>query len=137
MSNEKGTLSFPGRNGNEQSCAVNYVLDIRDFKGRAGFPWLLIAANLHLPVRILSLWLRSEGGDNGRSESWIYRHRWLFRDPKKANGPGVQPNADGKDQRAIEIMRENPTMSARALSRLLKEHGIARNKDWVWKHRCD
>ena len=97
----------------------------------------MIAANPHLSVRVLSLWLLSEGESYERSESWIYRKRWLFRDPEKANRPGVQPNADGKDQRALKIMRENRTMSARGLSRLLKEHGIARNKDWVWKHRCD
>jgi hypothetical protein len=137
MPNEKGTMDFPSGSGSTRTYAVNYVLDIRDFKGRAGFPWLLIAANPHLPVRVLALWLRSEGANNERSESWIYRHRWLFRDPEKSNGPGVQPNADGKDGRAIQIMRQNSTLSARKLSRLLKEHGINRNKDWVWKHRCD
>ena len=52
-------------------------------------------------------------------------------------GVGLQPDVDGKDRRAIEIMRENSTLSARKLSLLLKEHGIPRNKDWVWKHRCD
>lgn len=132
-----GTLEFDSLSGKRQSREVNYVLDIRDFKGRPGFPWLLIAANPRLSVRVLSLWLTSEGESYKRSESWIYRHRWLFRDPERAYGPGVQANADGKDQRAIGIMRDNPTLSARGLSRLLKEHGIDRNKDWVWKHRCE
>jgi hypothetical protein len=132
-----GTLHWGGQYGPEQTRPINYVIDIRDFKGRAGFPWLVIAANPHLSLHVLRMWLKSEGDDYERSESWIYRRRWLFEDPKKANGIGRQPNVDGKDEYAIKIVRENPTMSARALSRLLKEHGIVRKKDWVLKHRCD
>jgi len=132
-----GTLRWGGEYGPEQTRPINYVIDVRDFKGRPGFPWLLIAANPHLSVNVLWMWLRSEDKKYERSQSWIYRRRWLFEDPEKANGVGRQPNVDGKDGRAIAIMRENPTLSARAMSRLLKEHGIVRNKDWVLKHKCD
>jgi len=137
MPSGKGTLRWEGDSGKEQTREVNYVIDIRDYRGRPGFTWLVIAANPHLSVRALWWWLASEEGDYQRSQSWIYRRRWLFEDPMKANGIGRQPNVDGKDGRAIAIMRENPTMSARALSRLLKEHGIVRKKDWVLKHKCD
>jgi hypothetical protein len=78
-----------------------------------------------------------EDADYQRSRSWIARKRWLFEDPNNVNHPGEKPNADGRDSRAISIIRENRTMSARALARLLSEHGIRRGKDWVLKHRCD
>jgi hypothetical protein len=132
-----GTIRFEDWNGKEQTREVNYVIDIRDYRGRAGFPWLIVAANPHLSVRTLWHWLLLEGGHNPRSEGWIYKRRWMFQDPEKANKPGGQANVDGKDERAIQIMRENPILSARGLSLLLKKYGISRNKDWVWKHRCD
>lgn len=132
-----GVLEFDSPSGKRQSREVNYVLDIRDYRGRAGYPWLVIAANPQLSVYALWLWLLSEGGKNERGESWIKRRRWLFQDPNVAKGTGGQANADGKDGRAVKIMRENPTMSARNLVRLLKENGIRRGKDWVLKHKCD
>jgi hypothetical protein len=132
-----GTLRWGGQYGPEQTRPINYVLDIRDFKDRPGFPWLVIAANKHLSVDVLRMWLESEGANYQRSRSWIARKRWLFEDPNNVNRPGDKPNADGKDGRAISIIRENRTMSARALARLLSEHGIRRGKDWVLKHRCD
>ena len=132
-----GVLEFDGLSGKRQSRRTNYVIDIRDYKGRAGYPWLVIAANPHLSVNVLWLWLLSEGGKNERGQSWIKRRRWLFQDPEKTGVAGVQANADGRDGRAVAIMRENPTMSARSLVRLLKEHGIRRGKDWVLKHKCD
>jgi len=132
-----GTLRWESDSGKEMSRPVNFIIDIRDYKGRAGFPWLVIAANPHLSVNALWWWLWSEGGKNKRGESWIKRRRWLFQDPEKAGAAGGQANADGKDGRAVKIMRENPTMSARGLVRLLKENGIRRGKDWVLKHKCD
>jgi len=137
MEKPTGTLRWESDSGKEMTREVNFIIDIRDYKGRAGFPWLVMAANPHLSVSALWWWLWSEGGKNQRGESWIKRRRWLFQDPKTANGPGGQPNADGKDGRAVKIMRENPTMSARGLVRLLKENGIRRGKDWVLKHKCD
>jgi hypothetical protein len=124
-----GALEFDGLSGKRQSRPINYVIDIRDYKGRPGYPWLVIAANPHLSVYVLWLLLSSEGGRNERGESWIKRRRWLFQDPNKAAGAGGQANADGRDGRAVKIMRENPTMSARSLVRLLKENGIRRGKD--------
>lgn len=130
-------ISWKDWDEKEHSREVNYVIDIRDYKGRPGFPWLVIAANPHLSVNVLWRWLTSEGKNYERSESWINRRRWLFQDPEKATSTGRQPNADGRDGRAIAIMQENPTLSARAMSRLLKEHGIRRDKNWVLRHRCD
>jgi hypothetical protein len=138
MSDRKptGTFQFQGLGGKLESRPINFVIDIRDYKGRDGYPWLVIAANPHLSVYVLWLLLFFEGGKNERGESWIKRRRWLFRDPEEVR-VGRQANADGKDDRAVNIMRENPTMSARGLVRLLKQHGIHRGKDWVLKHKCD
>lgn len=132
-----GVLEFHGPSGKPQSRPVNFVIDIRDYKGRAGYPWLVIAANPHLSVYALWMWLLTEGGKNERGESWIKRRRWLFRDPEEVKGAGGIANADGRDGRAVNIMRENLTMSSRNLVRLLKEKGIRRGKDWVLKHKCD
>jgi hypothetical protein len=132
-----GRINWEDWNGKKQTRPVNYVVDIRDFKGTPGFPWLVIAANKHLSVDVLRMWLESEDLDYQRSRSWIARKRWLFEAPNNVNKPGEKPNADGKDGRAISIIRENRTMSARALARLLSERGIRRGKDWVLKHKCD
>lgn len=132
-----GVFEYVSLSGKRETRPINYVIDIRDYEGRAGYPWLVMAANHHLSVYALWLWLLSAGGKNRRGESWVKRRRWLFRDPDAVGGPGGRPNLDGKDERAVEIMRENPTMSARSLVRLLKDHGIRRGKDWVLKHKCD
>lgn len=132
-----GVLEFEGASGKRLTRPISYVIDIRDYKGRPGYPWLVIAANPQLSVYALWVWLLSEGGKNERGESWIKRRRWLFRDTEEVNCAGGQANADGRDERAVKIMRENPTMSARSLVRLLRENGIRRGKDWVLKHKCD
>jgi hypothetical protein len=132
-----GTLRWTDLRGKEQTRETNRTININDFKGLPGYPLLVLAANRHLSGGVLEALLELAGGKNLRSRSWIYRRRWLFLDPETAQGSGPQPNADGRDPRAVAIMRENPTLSLRDLSRLLAQHGIKRGKDWVRQHRCD
>jgi hypothetical protein len=128
------TMSWTDWRGKEQTRLVNMTLELKGYKGTPGHALLIIAANRHLSVGDLDRLLDSE--DIERSRSWIQRRRWLFSDPDAANAPGPKPNADGKDNRAIAIMRDNSNLSVRQLSYLLKQHGIRRGKDWVMKKRC-
>jgi hypothetical protein len=133
---DKVTLFWEGQRG-KTTREVNLTLDIRDFEGRPGYVWLFLAANTHLSYDAMVLWLglqKWKGAE--RSRSWLQRRRWLFEPPDKVNNTGVKQNADGRDARAMTIMQEYPTMSARALSRLLKERGINRSKNWVLRNRC-
>lgn len=131
------TLTWTDWRGKEQVRTVNHVLDIRDFRGTAIYPWLLIAANTHLSVG--NLWeflclVAEEFPRVERSRSWIHRKRWMAQPPDAVN-PINRPNSDGKDARALKIMAGNPNLSLRGVVRLLSEHGIRRGKDWVCKNR--
>ena len=120
--------------GKEQTREVNYAINIADFRGRAGYIWLLMAANPHLSVADLLRFLHASGETRAlRSETWIKTRRWMFKD---AGSVGVKPDADGLDEDAFEIMRTSPELSARKLSLLLKQHGIRRGKSWVQMNRC-
>lgn len=132
---EKGTLSWQNGRDKQESREVHYTLDTRNHRGEPGFALLAIAANTHLSVADLQRLLESEGV--GRSRSYIQRRRWLFQQTDTVNHSGHKPNADGKDAPALTIMRANPTLSVRQLSRLLSEAGIDRSRDWVRRHRCD
>lgn len=131
-----GKLTWTDLRGREQIRTTNETINIEDFRGTPGFPWLVIAANRHLSAEVLATWLEGEGENYRRSRSWIAKRRWLFQDPDIVNKVGERPDRDGKDAQAIEILRENRTMSARDLARLLKQNGISRGKDWVLKNRC-
>ena len=117
----------------DQVRKVNMHLDVGDFKGLAGFPWLLMAANPHLSVTdLVRAYLHIGGGK--RSRSWFDRRRWLF---VRDRPPGAKPDLDGLDMRARELMAEHSTRSAREVSRLLKAAGINRSREWVRRHRCE
>lgn len=60
----------------------------------------------------------------------------MFEDPN-ALKPASRPHPDGKDDRAVAIMRQYPALSLRDLSKLLAANGIRRGKDWIRQHRCD
>lgn len=133
--NETGTLTWTNGRGKEESRPINYTLDIREHIGEPGWALLAIAANTHLSVSDLVRLLDDLGGVE-RSRSWLQRRRWLFQQPGAVNAPN-KTNRDGKDNWAIGMMAENPTLSVRQLVRLLAKQGISRNREWVRCHRCD
>lgn len=124
------TLSRSNWRGKIETKPVKQTLDIRDFKGRAGYALLLIAANPHLSVTDILECLRLVGV--GRSRTWVSKRRWLFHDEA---GQGAKADVDGNDARALKIMAANPTLSLRDVSRLLSEAGIDRSREWVRRHR--
>lgn len=126
--------------GKKQTRVINHIIDIRKFLGTPGYPLLVLAANTHLAVSVILMFLglqdrETPGMERGRS--WTTRRRRLFQQPDTVNAVGPTANADGNEARAVNIMRENTNLSARGLSRLLKEHGIARSAEWCLWHRCD
>jgi hypothetical protein len=127
-------ITWTNWRGRQESREVNDVLDIRDHGGEPGWAMLAIAANTHLSVADLLRLLEANGV--GRSRSWVQRRRWMFQQPDAKNSPGTKPNKDGKDARAIQILRANPKMSVRQLARELLKSGIVRSREWVRRHRC-
>lgn len=126
------TLGEPDRYGREQTRTVNLTIDIRDFKDKAGFAYLLMAANPHLSVRDTQDVLAAVGEQHERPVGWISRRRWLFHGKGKS---GPKLNSDGKDEKARRIMEENPRLSSRQMVYLLREKGIRRSREWVRKNR--
>ena len=115
---------------------ISYRLDINaaEFKGRAGMPWLIMAANVGLSLSNLQEIMAAYG--YWRPQSWISRRRWIFFDADYVRNAGGRPrNADGQDERAYKIMDQHPHVSARQLAHILRKRGIKRGKDWVLKHR--
>jgi hypothetical protein len=53
MPDKKGTISRTDGHEKKQARETNLTLDIRDFLGTPGFPWLVIATNRHLSVYVL------------------------------------------------------------------------------------
>jgi len=128
-------------NGHEKKVTreVNETISLRDYLGTACYPLLVLFANPQLSVSDIGRWLRLTARTTPgteRPDGWIQKRRWMTEKPGAAPG-GPRPNGDGKDARAVAIMRDNPKLSARKLLALLNERGIARNKDWILKHRCD
>ena len=126
------TLDEPDRYGREQVRTVNLTIDIRDFKDKAGFAWLVMAANPHLSVRDIQEVLANVGEQHERPRGWISRRRWIFHGSQK---PGTRRNADGLDEKARKIMAENPHLSNRQIVHVLRENGIRRSREWVRKNR--
>lgn len=132
------TMWFTNGRNKRVNREVNETINLQDYLGTACYPLLVIFANPHLSVADIGMWLslmaRTTPGTE-RPDSWIQKRRWMTKKPGEATG--VRPNGDGNDARAVSIMRANPKLSARKLATLLSEHGIARNKDWVVRRRCD
>lgn len=130
---------FENGRGKKVTREINETINLRDHLGTACYPLLVIFANPQLSVADIRLWLsmlaRTTPGTE-RPDSWIQKRRWMTKKPGEAS-TGTRPSSDGKDARAVAMMRENPSLSARKLVALLGEHGIARNKDWIVQHRCD
>jgi hypothetical protein len=126
------TYDEPDRYGQERVRTVNRIIDIADFTDRAGFAYLLMAANPQLSVRDTQEVLASVGEQHERPVGWISRRRWLFHGVGKS---GAKPNPDGKDAEARRIMAENPRLSNRQMVYLLRENGIRRSREWVRQNR--
>jgi hypothetical protein len=114
---------------------ISYRVDIdaRDFKGRAGLPWLIMAANVNLSINQLLDVMAAYGCQ--RTRSWVARRRWIFFDANYVRNAGGQADTDGQQARAYRLMDEYPSVSAREMVRILRDAGIKRGKDWVLKHR--
>jgi hypothetical protein len=114
---------------------IQYRVDIdaREFKGRAGLPWLIMAANVNLSINQLLDVMAAYGCQ--RTRSWVARRRWVFFDANYVRQSGGQADADGQQGRAYRLMDEHPSVSAREMVRVLRDAGIKRGKDWVLKHR--
>jgi hypothetical protein len=108
-------------------------IDVRQFQGRAGMPWLIMAANVNLSVNDLLEVMAAHGYE--RTRSWVSRRRWIFFDANYVRNAGGIRNADGQEARAYRIMDQHPHVSARELARILRRSGIKRGKDWVLKNR--
>ena len=132
MKSWKLTYHEPDRYGRKRVRTVNRILDIADFQERAGFAYLLMAANPHLSVRDIQAVLSNIGEQHERPAGWLSRRRWLFHGKGEA---GRKPNADGMDDKARAIMAEHPSLSSRQTVYLLRKYGIRRNKNWVLKNR--
>jgi len=114
---------------------IRYRVDIdaREFKGRAGMPWLIMAANVHLSINELLEVMAAYGYE--RTRSWVSRSRWIFFDANYVRNAGGVRNADGQEARAYRIMEQHPHVSARELVWILHRRGIKRGRTWVMKHR--
>src|SRR3974390_3211737 len=104
------TMRWIDFRGREVAREINQVIDLPKMRGTPGYALLFIAANTHLSVSEILLFLETQGVERGRS--WVQRRRWLFQPPGTVNSIG-RPNRDGKDERAREIIREYPTASLR------------------------
>lgn len=132
MKTWKLTYDEPDRYGRKRVRTVNRIIDIADFKDRAGFPYLLMAANPHLTVRDTQAVLANISDKLERPAGWISRRRWLFHGKGKT---GRKANADGRDEKARKIMAENPRLSCRQMAYLLRRRGIIRSAEWVRENR--
>src|SRR5258708_4754758 len=114
---------------------IKYRVDIdaREFKGRAGMPWLIMAANTDLSLNELLEVMAVYGYE--RTRSWVSRRRWIFFDADYVRNAGGVRDADGQAARAFRIMEQHPHVSARELARILRESGVKRGRDWVLKNR--
>lgn len=128
------TLRYTDWREREVVREVNFTIpNICEFKGRAGMPWLIMAANIHLSINELLMVMKHYGYE--RTRSWVSRRRWIFFDPNYVRSAGGVRDADGKESRAFLIMEQHPRESARRLVGILRENGIKRGKDWVLKNR--
>ena len=118
---------------------VNQIIDVREYLGTPGYSMLVVAANTNLSVAAIEDLLLDVAEEHplvARSRSWIQRRRWLFQQPDTSNFKPTKADQDGRQKQALQIMSLNPKLSACGLSRLLKERGIVRSREWVRKHRC-
>ena len=124
-------LTARNRHGRAVVKRVNIRLDISGFTDCAGFVYLVMAANPHLSAKDVQDVLVSVGERQWRSETWIRSRRWMY-EPGR-NVPVA--SADGLDERARQLLRDNPRLGARKMAALLRSRGIPRTPDWVFRSR--
>jgi hypothetical protein len=127
----KFTTFAPGRYGGSITKNVVTHLELEPFKDTAVFPYLVMAANPLLPSTEICQILEMFGPHQHRSATWIRTRRWMC-------SPAVVqmvPSADGKDDAAQALISQHAQKSARQLTKLLWEKGIAREVDWVYRRR--
>jgi hypothetical protein len=129
MKQETEVLKFR-RSGRNVSRLVNQIIDIREFRHCAVYPWLLMAANPHLSAPDLS---EITGNASFRPARWINKRRWMCGETR--NKGGNRPNADGRDPLAFKLLGEFRELSLRDMVKLLKENGISRSREWVRVNR--
>lgn len=132
MKTWKMTCAERDRYGRKRVRTVNRIIDIADFTGRAGFAYLLMAANPDLTIRDTQEVLSLVGEQHERPAGWLSRRRWMFHGLGKT---GRKPNADGMDEVARRILAEDPTLSCRQAVAKLRNLGIRRTKEWAQKNR--
>jgi hypothetical protein len=137
LENGKALMEYESLGGKVHPVEVTLVADARDVVGLAGFPWIVLAANPQLSNDKIS-WFLATCGIEGveRSDGWIQRRRWMFRRLSQHPHATAGRPRERDHTRAVEIMKANPTVSARQLVRALKERGIKRSKTWVLRNRC-
>lgn len=59
----------------KQKIKYRVDIDAREFKGRAGMPWLIMAANVNLSINDLLDVMAHYGYE--RTRSWVSRRRWI------------------------------------------------------------
>ncbi len=131
----KVTMAWTNGYGKEVRREVNQQINLEDYVGTPGYAMLVVAANRDLAIADIERFFGLR--DVERSRSWIQRRRWLFDKEDAIHPNGPKPNQDGRDDRAVAIMREFPCVSVRHLVVLLKERGITRSREWVRQRRCD
>lgn len=132
---EQTQFTYTDGHNKDVTRTINHTLNIDNYLGTPGYPLLFMAANTHLSLWELGLFLywqaeRTPGVE--RTRSWLQRRRWLFLRPETRFTWG---NRDGRDEQARALIGEHPQVSLRTLVRLLGEHGISRSKEWVRQNR--
>ncbi|MGO9937181.1 MAG: hypothetical protein ACLPH3_05875 [Terracidiphilus sp.] len=119
------------RYGTTENRTVNLFIDIRDFKDKAGFAWLLMAANPQLSVRELQEVLSNVGAEHERPVGWLSRRRWMFH----GKGSAGRKTDVAKAQKARRIMDANPNASARQLAAMFRHAGLGLSREYARRHR--
>jgi hypothetical protein len=135
---DKTTISWTNWRGKEETRTINFVIDVREFRGTPGYSMLVVAANTNLSAPDIEKFLSVEARELPlveRTLTWIKRRRWLFQLPGADNHKDPLSDSDGKHAKACSIMAKNPKLSLRDLVLLLKKHGIKRSREWCRKHR--
>ena len=61
---------------------IKYRVDVdaRQFQGRAGMPWIIMAANVDMSINNLLEVMAAHGYE--RTRGWVERRRWIFIDAR-------------------------------------------------------